>query len=412
MRQIVSPRMCRLRSLVALCAISTLVAAACGSGSDDSPDAVAPVVKIGVLVPIEDGLTEFGRGIANSVQLAADQANERDAIPGWTIVVEPVDDSSDPDTGAEGARALVDDPEVLGVVGTYNSGVAQAALPIFAEADLTMISPGNTLASLSRGTDPAAPQRPFENYFRMIATDEEQGPFLAARAYDELGARRVAVVSETKEVSAGLADLFAAEFASLGGEVVLRSTVPDGTDDLTEFVVDAGAEAPDLVFVGGEYPVAIALRNQMSAADLEAPLMGGDGMKDDAYFEETGEASVGDLASTVGAPTDTIPTAAQFLADYDAADFDDAASDFGVYAYDATNVLIDALAEVLDGTDTIPDDARARVIPLVAATETAGASGPLAFDEFGDTAHPVLTLFTVEQTDADLRWAVVVTTGT
>jgi branched-chain amino acid transport system substrate-binding protein len=183
--------------------IATLVIAllptACSSSSPDG-DAADQVVTIGVLAPIDGGLTDFGRGIRNGVELAVREANAAGLLPGWTINVRVVDDSSDPLTGEAGATELANDETVVAVVGPYNSGVALAALPVLAQANIALVSPSNTLTDLTLGANPSAPLRPFANYVRMVGSDAMQGEFLAGEAL-ALGYSTAAVVSETKAVS-------------------------------------------------------------------------------------------------------------------------------------------------------------------------------------------------------------------
>src|SRR5438105_4011972 len=106
-----------------------LGAATIGAPGEAVSAAARPTVTIGVIAPIDAGLTHFGLGIRNSVILAAKQANTRNAVKGWTIKVEAVDDSSDPATGEAAAKTLAADPNVVAVIGPYNSGVAQKAAP-------------------------------------------------------------------------------------------------------------------------------------------------------------------------------------------------------------------------------------------------------------------------------------------
>jgi branched-chain amino acid transport system substrate-binding protein len=409
----------RRGSIASVAMVLLLVAgSACGSDSDDSgsdasttsvsdntstsaaasEDGEPGVVKIGVVAPLDDGLVSFGHGIENSVQLAVDQANARDAIPGFTIEVEAVDDSSDPETGKAAAEALAAAPSVIGVVGPYNSGVGAEVAPVLQEAGIAMISPGNTDPSLTIGEDRENPARQFDNYFRLVATDAEQGPFLATYAVAGLGATTAAVVSETKPVSKGLADDFTAGFTGGGGEVVYRETVPDGTTDFTDVVTALGEldAPPDLLFFGGEYTVAATYRDATAAAGIDAPLMGGDGIKDDAFITDAGEASAGSIASTVGVPLNALTTAAEFVAAYDAAGFEDPATDFGPYAYDAANLLIDASAEALADSEVVTAEARADVITQLDAIETDGVTGAIAFDDYGDTTTKVFTIYRVE----------------
>jgi branched-chain amino acid transport system substrate-binding protein len=387
------------RSYIAIALTVVLALAAAGCGSDDNNDSGSSgserVVKIGVIAPIDAGLTSFGRGIRNSVQLAVDEANARAAIQGWRIDVEARDDSSDPATGKAAAEALAADPAVIGVVGTYNSGVAAEAAPILGDRGIAMISPANTDPALTRGPDRAHPARQFPTYFRMVATDAQQGPFLARYARGPVHAQRVAIVSETKPVSRGLADDFSRAFRQAGGTVVYDKTVPDGTTDFDAIVQAITPLEPDLVFFGGEYQVAAGLRSAATAVD--APLMGGDGIKDDAYIEAAGARANGDIASTVGAPVATSKSAATFLRHYDAANFDDPPTDYGPYAYDAANLLIAAAAAALQDRQSVTDDVRGDVVQRVGAARIEGSSGPVAFDRFGDTVTKVLTIYRVEQ---------------
>lgn len=353
------------------------------------------VAKIGVIAPLDAGLVQFGRGIRNSVQLAVSEANRRNTLPGWRFEVDALDDSSDPAKGEAAARRLAADPAVIGVVGTYNSGVAAKVAPVLNGAGIVMISPGNTDTTLTVGPDPSKPVRPFGNYFRMVAPDSVQAPFLAKAALGDAGARRAAVVSETKAVSKGLADNFSADFAAQGGTVVSTRVVPDGTSDFKEVGAELAPLAPDLVFFGGEYDVGAAFTSQVSEAGVTAPVMGGDGIKDDSYISKAGTASDGDLASTVGAPLASLASAKPYAEAYATARFTEPPSDFGVYAYDAANVIITAASQALAGATKVTPAARAGTIEAVQHTDMAGASGALGFDQNGDTRTKVLTLYRV-----------------
>jgi branched-chain amino acid transport system substrate-binding protein len=374
-----------------------LAAVAVSCGDDDSDGGTSgsdgKVVKIGVIAPLDAGLTSFGHGIENSVRLAVDQANAEDAITGWEIEVDAQDDSSDPVIGAQAAETIAGDDAVIGVVGTYNSGVAAEVAPVLDQAGIAMISPSNTDPTLTIGPDRSAPSRQFDTYFRMVATDAQQGPFLASYATEDLGAQTVAIVSETKAVSRGLADDFSAAFTEAGGEVVYDMTVPDGTTDFATVVDQIAPLNPDLLFFGGEYEVAAAFRT--AAAGIAAPLMGGDGIKDDAYIAGAGARSEGDLAGFVGAPLATLETAADFRDDYEAAGFADPSTDYGPYAYDAANLLIDAAAVALEDEDRVTPEAREVVIEQLQGVDLRGATGAIAFDEFGDTITKVLTMYQV-----------------
>jgi branched-chain amino acid transport system substrate-binding protein len=389
----------RLIPLAALVACLT-VAAVAAVGVAPAGAAKQPVVTIGVIAPLDAGLTNFGNGIANSVQLAVDQANKSKAIPGWKIQMKAVDDSSNGPTGAANVKDLLDDKSVVAIVGPYNSGVSLAVLPVL-DGKLALISPGNTLTDLTVGPDPSKPVRTDDNYFRIVGADAQQAQFLAQQA-KKLGYSKAAVVSETKAVSQGLADQFAAAFKSGGGTVVVQHSVVDGNTNFTDFINAAKPLNPDLIFFGGEYNVAATLRSQATAAGLTAPQMGGDGMNDAAYITGAGPAAAGSYASGVGRPIAKIPGATKFLDAYEAAGFIQAPTDFGPYAYDATNAVIDSLKQQLKDKKSLPKNVRAQVISGVQDAKFTGVTGPIAFNEFGDEVNPTFTLYTVS--GSPLAW--------
>jgi branched-chain amino acid transport system substrate-binding protein len=387
-------------AVMAVVAAMALVVAACSGSSEESSDTTVSdtkVVTIGVLAPVDNGLTDFGRGIANSVKVAVDEANERNAIPGYRIEVEVVDDSSDPAVGEAAAGELAANDTVVGVVGPYNSGVAAVAAPVLDAADIVLISPANTDPALTVGDDPENPQRPFDSYFRVIGTDTEQVEALVAYTTGAYNAGTVAAVTESTAVSASKTQGFADSFVGQGGEVTSFVTLPDerASYDLPAVAAEVAAGNPDIVFFGGEYDVAVQLSTALSAAGLVVPLVGADGMKDDRYIALAGAASSGDVASTVAVP-EGAEGLADFLAAYDAAGFTNPPSAYGPFAYDAANVIIAAAAEALAGTtDGVTPEVRQSVVGLVQQTELTGITGTIVFDEFGDIPEGLFTVYRV-----------------
>lgn len=373
----------------------TLLGAGCSDHSDTSANLnPTPTVHIGVIAPVDGGLTRFGRGIRNSVQLAVNQANANHPLPGLSLAVFVQDDSSNPAKGAAAAQAMVDDPQLIGVVGTYNSGVAATVLPVLAPAHIAMISPANTDPALTLGPDTSQRVRPYANYFRVVVPDSIQGPALAQFAYSQ-GYRNVAILSEDKSVSTGLSDAFQTAFLALGGHITLYSVAPSGTTDYTGLLTALQATQPDLLFYGGEYQGAALVRDQATGLGFTVPLMGGDGIKDPSYVASAGGASEGDFASSVGAPPDALPNAANYFSAYAAAGYSDPPSDFGPYAYDAANLLIETARGRLT-TGSQPDAAfRTGLLADIQNVSQAGITGPLSFDAFGDTKNKVLTVYKV-----------------
>ncbi len=388
------------RSVAAVSAGLILVGSlsACGSRSDSSAsgtDSSKKVVKIGVVAPLTGKLSAMGLGIKNSVDLAVNQANKSNTVPGWTIQLVAEDDQASPDTGQNAATQLLADPSVVAAVGPLNSSVAQTVQPVFQNAGAALVSPANTNPTLTTGADFKNPKRPYSTYFRTCTTDIVQGGVAADMLYSELKYDKIATVNDKKTYGAGLVKYMTEAYTKLGGKVALATTInPDDTDfsSVSTQIKNADVQA---LYYGGEFPEASKLSPQMKKAGAKIPLMGGDGIFDDTYITSGGSAVNGDYATSVGAPAESLDSAKQFIADYKEAGYKDGYSAYGAYSYDAANAIIQALkVSLADKSDL--STARADTVKALADVSFDGTTGHVAFDEFGDTKSRVITLYQVK----------------
>jgi branched-chain amino acid transport system substrate-binding protein len=154
------------------------------------------------------------------------------------------------------------------------------------------------------------------------------------------------------------------------------------------------------VFFGGEYNIAATLRTVATTAGLVAPMLGGDGMNDPAFITGAGPAAAGSFASGVGIPLSRLPSSASFLGAYQAAGYTSKPSDYGPYAYDAANVVIDTLVKELRRARSLPSGVRAAVVRDLQHADRTGLTGHIAFDGFGDIRDPQFTLYRVDRSAA------------
>jgi branched-chain amino acid transport system substrate-binding protein len=387
--------------------IASLALSACGSrgGTTSSTSSGNKTAVIGIMAPLSGSLSALGLGIQHSVELAVTQANASNAIPGWTLKTEAKDDQALPDVGKNAATAFASEPNVAGVVGNLNSSVSQSTQPVLATAKIVQVSPANTNPSLTQGANFAtAPVRTYATYFRTCTTDAVQGPFAARYLFQTAHITKVATINDKKVYGQGLVAAFTKEFKALGGIITDAETVNPDESNFQAVISKVKPTSPNAVYYGGEYPIAGPLSQQMKAAGLNVPLMGGDGIYDPKYVALAGTTANGDLATSVGAPTDSLAAGKKFLADYAAAGYKDPAAAYGAYSFDAANAIINALKVSLKGAADVAS-VRQATIDAVGKVNFAGVTGPVAFDKFGDSISRVLTVYKVES----LKWVPVQT---
>ncbi|MFF2536850.1 branched-chain amino acid ABC transporter substrate-binding protein [Streptomyces cyaneofuscatus] len=403
----------RHRSLLILTAVLTtgaLTLTACGSRDDSNnsggSDGGTTTVVIGVDAPLTGDLSALGLGIKNSADLAAKQANAKKYVDGVTFEIQALDDQAQPSSGQQNASKFVADKKVLGTVGPLNSSVGESMQKVLADAKLVQVSPANTSPSLTQGQkwNEGTKERPFASYFRTATTDAVQGPFAAQYLFNDAKKKKVFVIDDKKTYGAGLAGTFKAEFTKLGGKVVGTEHIDPETKDFSSVATKVKSAGADVVYYGGEYPAAGPLSKQIKKAGAKIPLVGGDGIYSAEYIKLSGAEGVGDLATSVGAPIDTLPSAKEFVANYEKAGYKEPFEAYGGYSYDAAWSIIEAVKAVVDANDgKLPDDARAKVAEAVGKVDFEGVTGKVSFDEFGDTTNKQLTVYEYK----DGAWAAV-----
>lgn len=303
---------------------------------------------------------------------------------------------------AANARAYADNPDVLGVIGTFNSPCAVVALPELNRASggpLAMVSPLNSFVGLTRGgvgVDPALPAALYptgqRNYLRVFPTDDLQGAALALFARDR-GRHRVFVLDDG---APGYGGLLAAGFLSaarrLGLTVVGHASWDPQAGDYERLAARLDRARPDTVFVSGLLDtnaarVVVDVRRQLGpAVDLLAP----DGLTPlPLLVRQTKGSALGMHVSLSGVVTQRLPPAgARFVHDFKRTQRGAEVQPSAVYAAQAAEVMLDAIAHS-DGT-------RASVLEQLFRTRVRnGLLGSFGFDANGDTTEAPVTILRV-----------------
>jgi branched-chain amino acid transport system substrate-binding protein len=309
---------------------------------------------------------------------------------------------------AANARAYAQNPDVVAVIGTFNSGCAVAALPELNRAPggpLAMVSPANSVVGLTRGgpgVDPSLPGALYptgrRNYLRVYPTDDLQGAALALLARDR-GRRRVYVLDDGDP---GYGVLIATSFETaarrLGLTVVGRDTWDPEAESYTDLVRRIARSRAEAVFIGGllDTNAARVVRDLRARLGTSVDLLAPDGLKNPGgatsltlLRSQAGQAALGVYVSLVGAVTERLPPAGtRFARRFGKTQAGVAIQPVAVYAAQATEVLLDAIARS-DGT-------RASVLEELFATRVRGGLlGSFAFDANGDITESPVTILRV-----------------
>ncbi|MGU7774290.1 branched-chain amino acid ABC transporter substrate-binding protein [Burkholderia sp. MR1-5-21] len=341
--------------------------------------ATTQVVKLGLAGPLTGVVAHIGRDVRNGAKLAVDEANAKGlTIDGKKIdlQLEVEDDAGDPRIATEVAQKLVDD-KVVAVIGHVQSGATIPASRIYRDAGIPQVSPSST--------NPLYTQQGFRTAFRVMATDAEQGPALATYASKQMNAKTVAIVDDATAYGQGLADEFAKSAKALGIKVVSRDASTDKTVDFKGILTKIKNENPDLIMYGGADGAGPQLVKQAAQLGLRARILSGDGMCTERFAALAGDAASRLTCSEAGLPLEKMPGGDEFKKKYMTA-FNQKIEGYAPFAYDAVNVVIDAMKRA-NSTDP------AKILDAMSSTKYNGVIGPISFDEKGDLKEKGISIY-------------------
>ena len=331
-------------------------------------------IKIAVQAPLSGEQAAIGEHIKLGAQLAVEESSKAFKDLGYDLVLVPQDDQAKPEVGVANARNMVADPEVLVIVGHFNSGVALPSSEVYKDAMLTMISPANTATEIT--------DRGYPNVNRVCGRDDVQGPVGARFTAQDLKLKSVYIIHDKTLYGQGVAENFRNEAKKLGLTVLGF----DGTEERANFspmIIPLKAKNPDLVYFGGIYHQGGLLLKQLREKGVKAKFMGPDGLDSAEMAKIAGSAVVGSYYTSVAGPPDAYPETAAFAKKYKQR-FGKETESFGMYGYDATLVGIKAIEGWIKA-NAGKKPSRADVAMAVRNIKNfKGVTGSIEFDNKGD----------------------------
>ncbi len=331
-------------------------------------------IKIAVQAPLSGEQAALGEYVKLGAQLAVEEATKTFKALGFDLIFVPYDDQAKPEVGVANARAIIADPDVLALVGHFNSGVALPASEVYKDAMLAMISPANTATEIT--------DRGYPNVNRVCGRDDVQGPVGARFAVQDLKAKSVYIIQDKTVYGQGVADNFRSEAIKLG----LKVLGYDGTEERANFapmIIPMKAKNPDLVYFGGIYNQGGLLLKQMREKGVKAAFMGPDGLDSSEMVKIAGAAVIGSYYTTVAGPPGAYPETAAFAKRFKQR-FGKEVESFGLYGYDAAQVGIAAIEQAIRSEGGKKPSRTAVSAAIRKLKNFKGVTGSITFDNKGD----------------------------
>lgn len=315
--------------VLSFCVLIGLAMIFCGSSL------AAQKVNVGINLPLTGPAANDGQMARDGALLALEHSKAKPELGKYDIQMISEDDRSDPKDAAAIANKFAGDPEILAVIGNYNSSCTLAAAPILIKERIVQISPGSSSPKITG----------FSKYlFRTQPTDQLVGKNIVDWA-KELGFKKVAIVYENSDFGKGLQNLYETMCPPAGIEIVANETyLPGSTLDFTSVLTKIKFTGAKAVLMGSLYNEAALMAKQAHQLRLKTVFFGDTSQHTNALIE-LGKNYV-DNWHVVGAmnpkATDQITT--RFIADFQKK-FGHDPNTFAAQGYDAMLIILDGLAK-------------------------------------------------------------------
>ncbi|MBO9393493.1 branched-chain amino acid ABC transporter substrate-binding protein [Caldilinea sp.] len=355
-----------------------MIAAGCNRGA--SPTRGDVIVY--VAVPLSGFQANGGQTVLGGVRLAAAEINNAGGLLGYRVIVRPLDDESDSEVAVERAeeirQAIAGGDRVLAVIGHLNSGQTLAAMEIYKDLPLVVISATASEQSLT--------ERNYDNFFRVNANDAVQARVCADFLVDRLGASSVAVLYNNTEYGRGLATSLIENLNRRGVDVALQIEVEEGQSFYTKEVEQIRAAAPGAIFYAGYEIEAPYLRAALVEAGVTAPMLASDGAFLAATIDEANGAAEG-MYVTAFAPSPRNVADSRWIEAYQAVEYRNPDT-YSVNGYVAMQVLAEAVRKANSFE-------RAAVVNSLRSERFDSLLGALRFEPDGDLVDPKIWVYQV-----------------
>lgn len=311
-----------------------------------------------------------GEELADGAEMALRDAEEELKRVGYSVTLKREDDAGSPARAREKAELVVQNPAVIGIVGSLENETTRAIAEAVRAAGVPVVAP-------TAGADELT-ARGWPHFNRVVANNLRQNPALANFAKDLLKVNNVFVLEDGSPDAAGQVNSFRGGASVIGLPVsgTLQVSLSSDPADLKKRLTEVRAEA---IYYAGRSDLALHLIRALRAQDVMLPFLGSQTAFAPTQFQPyTGAGAQGIYFTRLTAePVD------QFRRKYEPV-FGKPTRGYAAYGYDAANVILQALIRYGE-THKGQTPSRQELARLVRETQGhPGWSAPIAFTGNGE----------------------------
>ncbi len=315
-------------------AVLALSLAAC---STDKPSDGTKVV-LGANFDLTGAGAQYGEAEKKGTELAVKLYNEAGGFKGENVELIIVDGKSDPQESYQ-AQTKLAEKGVFAIVGATISGTSEQAVRASGEVEVPTVSPSATSDLV---TNDGTKGHPYG--YRVCYSDMFQAVTMANFTKDK-GFTKVAVIADSSsEYAQGLSKKYIETVEDLGVAVVVTEYYTAGDSDFSAMLTKVkGNPNVEAIFIPGYYSEVGPLLAQAHDLGLNLPVLGVDGYESNEFIELAGAEALNNVFYSNHYSKLIDSEAHSKFVDAFEKEYGEKPNGFSALAYDATNLVLDAL---------------------------------------------------------------------
>lgn len=372
------------RRLVAALLAAVLVGAGIsGCGGSTS-------IQIGVNAELTGSVPVVGQSCKNAALMAEAEINAAGGLEvggkKYEVKMLVEDNEDKAESAAAAAQKLINQNQVLAMIGANASRNAIPAASVAESAKVPMISPWSTNVKLTQGK---------KYVFRACFIDDFQGVVCAKFSLNNLGARTAAVLYDVaSEYNKGIAEVYKKSFEENGGQIVAFETYTTGDKDFSAQLTKIVAANPDVLFLPNYYSEVPLQVQQARRVGYQGKFLGSDSWGSAEIITLGGTDMEGSYFSTHYASDIATERAQKFISAYKAK-YNSVPDDVAALTYDAVQLLCQAIK----AAGKIEREAVREALSKVERFE--GVTGQMQFKGSGD---PIKSAVIIQIKDGQFKY--------
>lgn len=315
----------------------------CGGSSESGTteaEADAGPIKIGAIFSVSGPASFLGAPEARAAQMFVEQVNKAGGVLGRPIRLIITDSEGSPEKAVSFAKKLIEEDEVLAIIGPSTSGETMQIKNLCEEAGVPLISCAAAEVIVN----------PIARYVFKTPQKDSQAVTWIFNTLNEMGISRVAVLSSNTGFGQAGKKQLEDMAGNAGIEIVISEVFDRTASDLSDILTKVRGTPAEAVINWSIEPAQAILPRNMRQIGMDIPLFQSHGFGNLQYVEQAGLAAEGILfpggqllvIDDLPADHPQKQVLAKFKQDYESR-YNEDVSAFAGYAHDALLFVVEGL---------------------------------------------------------------------